>query len=83
MQSDAKKGIALCLAIVLLIIGIFLIYAGLFTQSISWDGVNGGGFYYVVEWRFAIPGIISIIVAITIAILLFKSTKEKDRPENK
>jgi hypothetical protein len=77
VQSDAKNVAALLLAVIFLIIGIFLIFAGLFTQAINWDGVNGGGFSYLITWPFMIPGIISIIAAIALAILVFKPTDEK------
>jgi hypothetical protein len=62
---------------ILIIAGAFLIYFGMLTADVHWDGVNGGGFYYETDWRFVIPGTMMVVSAVSI-IILFAGRRRRE-----
>ena len=80
MRSRIWNAVVPIASAVLIISGAFLIYFGMFTEGAFWDGVNGGGFYYVTDWRFVIPGAIMIASAIAAFILFVRRSYRESKP---
>jgi hypothetical protein len=67
----------------LVIGGAFLVYIGMFTVKVFWDGANGGGMYSETDWRFVIPGTAMIASGASIIILSLRRSNRESKTTGK